>query len=140
MIEPIVIAFSGSRTFDDRQLVERIFRRLAAFPKPKRTRVGDARGFDELVTAESTRWGSWPEVEACHWPPAGATRAERWAAAHERNIRVVLGSPEHPGRAERLVAAFAPGPRSPGTSDAIAIALDAGIRVDVYHEGRWSSS
>ena len=59
-------------------------------------------------------------------------------AAQERNGRVVNGSERYPGRALRLVALFAPGVRSPGTSDAIEQAQAAGIPVDVYHEGNWT--
>jgi hypothetical protein len=101
-------------------------------------RVGDARGLDLLVAQEATRWGIWPQQEVCHWPPAGATRQERWLAAHERNERVIGGSVKNPGQADRLVAFFAPGKRSPGTSDCITIARERGLPVDVYHEGRWT--
>lgn len=133
-----MIAFSGSRDFDAPELVERVVRRIVKRWPTCRIRVGDARGLDFLVGKEATRWGKWPEVERCYWPPAGSSKAEKWAAAHERNGRVVAGSEENPGRAERLVALFAPGARSPGTSDAIAQAKTLGIPIDVYHGGRWT--
>lgn len=138
MAGAVIVAFTGSRTFDDRALVEKVLRRLVAKHPRMEVRVGDALGLDFLVSTESTRWGIWPKVEICHWPPAGAARYDRWLAAHERNMRVVDGSAEHPGQADRLVAFFAPGQRSPGTSDCISIARGRGVPVDVYHEGRWT--
>ena len=133
-----VIAFSGSRDFADEELVEKVVRAIVKRYPSCRIRIGDARGLDYLVGREATRWGKWPEQEKCHWPPPGSTRQERWMAAHERNRRVIHGSPAHPGLATRLVALFAPGQRSPGTSDAISQAEEAGVPIDVYHEGKWS--
>lgn len=133
-----VIAFSGSRDFSDRALIERVLRRLVRRYPACRIRVGDARGLDLIVGQEATRWGKWPEQEVCNWPPAGSSRRDRWLAAHERNGRVVNGSEKNPGRADRLVAFFAPGERSPGTSDAIEQAQAAGVPVDVYHAGNWT--
>lgn len=127
-----LIAFSGSRHFTDRHLIEEIMRRLVRKWPSCLIRVGDApSGVDYFVPLESTRWGKWPDVQECHWPPGAATKQERWAAAHERNTRVVRD-------ADRLIALFAPGPRSPGTSDAVKQAQRMGIPVDVYHEGRWT--
>lgn len=131
LVGPLV-AFSGSRTFDDQALVEKVMRRLVRRYGPRmRVRVGDARGLDFIAGKEATRWGIWPDQQICHWPPPGATRQERWMAAHERNERVVQG-------ANLLIAFFSPGKRSPGTSDAIKIAQEHGIPVHVYHEGGWS--
>lgn len=124
-----VIAFSGSRDFADRVLIEKVMRRIVRRYPYCRIRIGDARGLDLLVGHEATRWGKWPEQEVCDWPPAGSSRQERWIAAHERNGRVVNGSERYPGRAHRLIAFFAPGPRSPGTSDAIAQAKAAGVPI-----------
>lgn len=50
--------------------------------------------------------------------------------AHARNSVIV-------DRADMLVALFAPGPRTPGTSDTVRKALAKGIPVHVFHEGRW---
>ena len=132
-------AFTGSRDFTDRALVERVIRRLV-----KRhhgpgmvIRVGDAkRGLDPMVAHESTRWGIWPDVQKCHWPPNPSTKQERWMAAHERNGRVVLGE-NRDDPAVGLVAFFAPGERSPGTSDCIDQARAVGVPVYIYQEGRW---
>lgn len=135
----MIVSFTGSRSFEDRELVEKVLRRLVRRYGPlMEVRVGDARGADTFVAHEATRWGIWPGIEICHWPPQGATRQEKWLAAHERNIRVVDGSVKNPGQADRLVAFFADGPKSPGTTDCINIALERGIPVDEYHDGRWT--
>jgi hypothetical protein len=137
-----IYSFSGSREFKDRRLVLDVLRGLLKRHGPRmRVRVGDAtRGLDRLVFEEARRLGIAPWVETCYWPPKGATKYEKWQAAHERNERVVVGSPRFPGRAHALWAFFAPGPRSPGTSDAVKIALGEGVPAKVYHSGRWTES
>ena len=52
--------------------------------------------------------------------------------AKARNTRLVE-------KADMLVAVFAPGPRSPGTSDTLRKAIAKPIPVHVYHEGRWGT-
>lgn len=141
MIDPKtfpVVAFSGSRTFDEPLVVEKLFRRLVRrFDGGFRVRVGDAkRGLDQLVPKESLRWGKWPDVQVCHWPPHPSTRQQRWLAAHERNERVLLGG-NRDDRAVILVAFYGPGPASPGTSDCLDQAHQLSIPSLVYHEGRW---
>jgi hypothetical protein len=135
-----IYAFSGSREFTDRALVVKVLRGLLREHGPRmRVRVGDAtRGLDKLVREEATRLGIVPWVEICYWPPRGATKQQKWLAAHDRNIRVVIGSSRHPGWPQELWAFFAPGPRSPGTSDAVKIAIDSYVVVKVYHSGRWT--
>ena len=128
-----LIAFSGSRTFKDRGLVEEVMRRLVKRYPACLIRVGDARnGLDPMVANEATRWGKWPDVQECYWPPWPSTKQQRWEAAHERNGRVIQD-------ADLLVAFYAPGPKSSGTTDAIKQARQRGIPVHVYHEGRWES-
>lgn len=128
-----LIAFSGSRTFKDRALVEEVMRRLVKRYPHCLIRVGDAkRGLDPMVAKEATRWGKWPDVQECWWPPEPATKRMRWEAAHERNGRVVQD-------AVMLVAFYAPGPKSSGTTDAIKQAKGRGILIHVYHEGRWET-
>lgn len=137
-----IFAFSGSREFTDRRIVTEVLRGLLRTHGPRmRVRVGDARrGLDVIVAEEARRFGIRPWVEHCFWPPHGSSKFERWQAAHERNERVVIGSPAHPGRARELWAFFAPGQRSPGTGDAIKIALGEGVPAKVYHSGRWTDS
>ena len=126
-----LIAFSGSRTFTEQHVVEETMRRLVKRWPACLIRVGDAkRGLDVMVAKEATRWGKWPDVQECYWPPEPATRKMRWEAAHERNGRVIQD-------ADMLVAFFAPGNRSSGTSDAIKQARARRIPVYIYQSGRW---
>ena len=126
-----VISFSGSRTFKELALVEEVIRRLVKRYPHCIIRVGDAkRGLDPMVAKEATRWGKWPDVQECWWPPEPATKKERWEAAHERNGRVITD-------AAMLVAFYAPGKKSPGTTDAINQAKAAGIPVFIYQSGKW---
>jgi hypothetical protein len=134
-MKPHTVAFTGSREFADGRLVEWIIKRLVhKYPSSPEgaglvVKVGDARGADRLVCLECPRWGVWPSVQVCDWPENG-TKQERWQAAHERNGRVVAG-------ADLVIALRAPGPLTPGTSDAIEQAMDLEIPVYIYHEGRW---
>jgi hypothetical protein len=87
----------------------------------------------------------------------GAPGADSLAkeAADELRVRIVELPPE-PGpepfrerafarnqkivdKAGMLIAVFAPGPRSPGTSHTVSRALAKGIPVHVWHAGRWST-
>ena len=77
-----LIAFSGSRDFDDWTLVEKVMRRLVKKYSVCLIRVGDARGLDLMVAQEATRWGKRPDVQKCNWPPPGSSKQERWQAAH----------------------------------------------------------
>ena len=127
-----VIAFSGSRKFTERLIVEEVMRRLVMRWPHCIIRVGDAkRGLDPMAAKEATRWGKWPDVQECWWPPHPSTRQQRWEAAHERNGRVVQD-------AALLIAFYAPGAKSPGTTDAIKQARERGIPVYVYQRGKWT--
>jgi hypothetical protein len=126
-----MIAFTGSREFTDVYFVERVMRRVVKRWPHCIIRVGDAkRGVDFMVGHQATRWGKWPDVQECHWPPSPSTKQQRWQAAHERNGRVIRD-------ADRLIAIYAPGPKSPGTTDCVDQAIAKGIPVDIYHEGHW---
>lgn len=137
------VAFTGSREFGKRpderavakRVAERLFSQRDRFGAPFVTvSVGDARGADAMVAALARsyglREGSGLTVENCDWPPEGASRQERWMAAHERNGRVVRS-------ADALVAFFAHGKPSPGTTDCINQARRLGIPVYIWHEGHW---
>jgi hypothetical protein len=138
-VELPIFAFSGSRGFTERRVVVKVLRGLLQRYGPRmRVRVGDADGLDRIVREEASRMGIMPWVEICWWPPKGATKREKWLAAHDRNLRVVVGSARNPGWPQELWAFFAPGPRSPGTSDAVQIALDEHVVVKTYHSGQWT--
>ena len=51
--------------------------------------------------------------------------------AKARNTRIVE-------KVDMLIALYAPGPRSPGTTDTVTKARQKGIPVHVWHEGKWS--
>lgn len=118
-------AISGSRTFTDRRFVERVVERL--LERGDHIIIGDAPSgvdffaFERLSWADKTRWTRY----VAHWTLFGK------GAGHERNGRML----DHP--AELLVAIYAPGPYTPGTSDCIVQAIDREIPVHVYREGFW---
>lgn len=128
----MIVAFTGSREFDESSVVNRIAHRLLErYGDRLFVKVGDARGADRLVVLAFLNTPATVNVEFCHWPPPPSTRQQRWEAAHERNSRVVRD-------AQLLVAFRAPGAPTPGTNDCITQAQAAGIPIVVYHEGRWS--
>lgn len=133
LVGPLV-AFSGSRKFTDRELVNHVFDRLYLRWPKMLVRVGDAKaGLDVMAAEEATRRGIPLDVQECYWPPWPSTKQERWEAAHERNGRVIQD-------ADLLVAFYADGAKSSGTTDAITQAKKRGIVVYTYHEGRWETS
>jgi hypothetical protein len=123
------VAISGSRTFEDFELVERVLRRL--LEQGHQINVGDAsRGVDRFV-AEIFAGAEWTEAY-----PAPKVYEARWdvegrAAGHNRNAWMVSES-------DMLIALLAPGPPTPGTSNAILQAWTRRIPVHTYHEGVWS--
>ena len=123
------VAISGSRTFPDRHLVERVIeRRLWAGDFIV---IGDApAGVDLFAWEYLKRQG----IHRAHWQREIA----RWKefgipAGHERNGRMLRD-------ADELIAIYAPGPLTRGTTDAVEQALAKGIPVHVYHEGQWQKS
>ena len=138
------VAISGSRGPDpergrptgwtDAHLVTRILRRLADRDDVERVNVGDApSGVDALVLEcfegdelLEHRPSSWLRVYEARW------REEGKRAGHNRNAWMIYESDE-------LIALFAPGPRTPGTSNAVECARRKGIPVHIYHEGQWTA-
>lgn len=125
------IAFSGSRDFNGVLPIIQVLKRLGEDGLFTVT-VGDANyGLDAnlRLLLESSRYDgleSWT-VEICHWPMrSSSTKQERWAAAHERNGRVVRG-------AEVLFAFYGKDGPTPGTTDAINWAKELEIEYHVYH-------
>lgn len=88
--------------------------------------VGDAhRGVDQWAQDMFDQLALCWRLERAHWQnklPGGA--------GHERNRRVLAG-------ADRLIAIRAPGRPTAGTKDAIEQAFRYGIKVNIWHEGRW---
>ena len=52
-------------------------------------------------------------------------------AGYKRNRRIV-------SEVDMVVALFAPGPRSPGTSHTVQLAVEKGVPVHIFHEGVWT--
>lgn len=119
------VALSGSRTFTDRHFVEKVAARL--LENDHHLIIGDApNGVDDFLFKylhREVHWAHWSR-EIAQWKTYGR------AAGHERNGRMI-------NRADMLVAIFAPGPRTPGTSDAYEQAASREIPIWTYHEGTW---
>jgi hypothetical protein len=119
-------AISGSRSFTDQRLVERVVQRL--LDEGDTIVIGDApAGVDLFAWAylRNIHWATWNRHIA-DWDKVGR------AAGHQRNGRML-------DMADRLIAIFAPGERTPGTSDCVKQAFERGLPVHVFHEGSWSS-
>lgn len=137
-----VIAISGSRAPDpargrmtgwtDFDLVERIVHRLMDRPDVERVNVGDAPSGVDAMVLEVTEAGpradekpsSWLRIYEARWEVEGRR------AGHNRNAWMISESHE-------LIALFAPGPRTPGTTNAVECARRRGIPIRIYHEGVW---
>lgn len=118
------IAISGSRTFEDRELVEGVVAELVV--NGHHVLVGDARtGVDLFVREYFAEGDPALKVFVADWEANGK------AAGHMRNA-VMLAE------AEGFIAIFANGKRTPGTSGALTIAERLGLPRRVYHLGRWT--
>ena len=122
------VAISGSRTFTDRELVERVIDRLIV--RQDFILFGDApNGVDRFV-AEYLQGPAADEVFNWQEYPAEWERYGK-RAGHLRNEWMIHD-------AEALIAIFAPGPRTPGTSNALSQAMKKGIPWALYHYGVWT--
>jgi len=119
------VAISGSRTFRDRGFVERIIDRL--MERGDFILYGDApEGVDLFVDDYCVNAGiDDARIYKAHWKTFGK------GAGHERNARMIED-------ADMLIAVFAQGPRTPGTSNACRLALARGLPVHIFHEGVWT--
>jgi hypothetical protein len=133
-------AISGSRGPDPARgrptgwtnidLVERVMRRL--LETGKQINVGDAPSGVDRHVAEIWDGAEWTEAYPSDYVK---TYEARWEiegrrAGHNRNAWMISESDE-------LVALFADGPLTPGTSDAVECARRKGIPIHAYHEGHW---
>lgn len=120
-------AISGSRTFTDREFVEHVIDRL--LERGDGIIIGDApRGvdffaFQHLSQKRGIRRDRWSRYIA-NWNKFGKM------AGVERNARMIKN-------ADQLIAIFADGLRTPGTSNAVEIATSKGIPIYVFHQGAW---
>ncbi len=133
------VAISGSRGprgrvttgWTDFELVHRIVRRI--IERGDRINVGDAPSGVDAMVAEIWYGAPWTEA----YPTRHVKFYEaRWdvegkRAGHNRNDWMMSESDE-------LIALFADGPRTPGTSNAVECAVRRGLPVHIYHEGAWT--
>ena len=119
------VAIVGSRGFEDRSIISDSIIRLAQ-KYPDLTIVsGGARGADTLGEEAARRLRVPVIVHLPDWATFGKS------AGFKRNDLIVRD-------ADMVLAFFAPGPRSKGTSHTVAAAKIKGIPVHIYHEGAWS--
>jgi predicted Rossmann fold nucleotide-binding protein DprA/Smf involved in DNA uptake len=141
----VIVGIVGSREFEDVALVDRIVRGFAASEEGATIVSGGARGADSLVREACRRWGfhfcledeSDPHglahlplpLHFCEMKADWKKNGKR--AGFLRNERLVR-------HVQMVIALFAPGPLSSGTSHTVRLAREAGLRVHTYHEGRWA--
>lgn len=122
------VAVVGSRGFADAAVIRSAIRRwMVLAPEGVAIVSGGARGADSLGEAIARELSLPTIVHLPEWDRFGRS------AGFRRNEHIVRD-------ADVVLAFYAPGPRSAGTSHTVRLALDAGKPVHVYHEGRWSPS
>jgi hypothetical protein len=130
----VKVAISGSRGFPDRDLVERVLERL--IERQAYVLIGCGRTRNEVRCTEGVdKWAHeyLRRADPRTWDPVYA-EWDLWGkrAGMIRNELMIHN-------ADELIAFLAPGPPTPGTSNAIERAQRKGIPMHVYHEGRWVS-
>jgi hypothetical protein len=120
------VAIVGSRDFNDESLIKAIIHKLGLQYGTSLTIVsGGARGADTLAENEAKRRGFDTLIFPADWAKHGKS------AGFLRNAQIVEA-------ADMVIALFAPGPKSNGTSNTVAAALGQRRPLHIYHEGRWS--
>jgi len=124
----ITLAIVGSRDFRERGVIRRSIarwiERAAAQGDTLRVVSGGARGADTIGQTEATGLGVDVIVHPALWDLHGK------AAGFIRNEDIVRD-------ATVVLAFFAPGAKSRGTSHTVGLAKKAGKPVYAYHEGAW---
>lgn len=106
-------------------LMRKVVARAASLPEFEGVVSGGASGADSLAREACGTTIPFKEILPAPGP------APFWQRAKERNQRIV-------DKVGMLIAIYASGPLSPGTSDTVARARAKGIPVHVFHDGRWS--
>lgn len=119
------VAIVGSRGFDEPQVIVRSIDRLLTQYPDLVIVSGGAKGADLMAEAMALELNIPILVHDADWDRYGRS------AGFKRNELIVRD-------ADIVLAFYAPGPRSKGTSHTVDIARAAGKPVHIYHEGRWS--
>ena len=120
------VAIVGSRGFNEWRIIEACIDRLVEKYGTELTIVsGGARGADSAGETIAIQRGVARIIHLPEWDKYGKS------AGFRRNDLIVAD-------ADMVLAFYAPGPRSRGTSNTVASAKIAGKPVHVYHEGVWS--
>lgn len=119
------VAIVGSRTFEDEYVISQAIISLTYQHGDKLTIVsGGARGADSLAEQVAKELSIPTIVHLPNWNLYGKS------AGFRRNDLIVKD-------ADMVIAFFADGKKSRGTSNTVAQARLAGKEVMVYHEGEW---
>jgi len=110
-------------------LVLNVVTRLTKAPGFEGIVSGGAEGADTFAENAATVLG----VKCIVYRPEGGRRPFA-TRARERNEKIV----KKLGTMGWLIALFAPGERSPGTSHTLAVAKAKSLKTHVYQEGRWT--
>jgi len=142
------VAVVGSRGFDVPGMVPAIIQSLVHRARDANQLLtifsGGAKGVDALVREACVEL----EFHVCQGIPYDEPRGGNhfveylaiWrdltgkldrGAGFKRNRRIVA-------EADMVIALFADGPRSPGTSNTVQLAVDKGVPVHIWHEGVWT--
>ena len=119
------VAIVGSRGFTEQLLVYRAIEHLRNKHGAITIVSGGAKGADTYAEQFAKTLGLATIIHLPDWAKFGKS------AGFRRNDLIVRD-------ADMVLAFFADGPRSPGTSNTVAQAKIAGKEVHVFHEGRWS--
>lgn len=120
------VAIVGSRTFYEDAAIHRAIDALFSKYNGDVTIVsGGAQGADSIAEFGARSRGLPIIVHPAEWSKYGKS------AGYKRNELIVRD-------ADMLLAFYAPGPLSKGTTHSVTIARAKGIPVHIYHEGTWS--
>jgi len=119
------IAVVGSRGFTDRAIIQRCLARLQEKYGEITVVSGGAAGADSIGAQVAAELGMKTIIHLPEWDRYGKS------AGYRRNEFIVRD-------ADMVLAFFAPGPRSKGTSHTVRLA-SASKPLHVYHEGAWET-
>lgn len=120
------IAIVGSRSFANEHIIRTAIRKwMALAPEGVTIVSGGARGADSIGEAIAKELSLPTIIHLPDWQRYGKS------AGFRRNMDIVRD-------ADVVLAFFADGPRSNGTSHTVAEARIKGKVVHVYHQGEWS--